>query len=159
MARSAVVRSGLTRILTVVGVVAGVLAMHGLTSNHDAAMPGMAAAQTDSSRPAGTGDPTMTTGHASAVDSGVHLTTAASAGSTTEKPQARDTDAGHGMAGACVAVLTLSLLLLALALRSRWRLIWRTVPRDPRPAQRPVPAGRPAPWLAPSLSKLCVLRT
>ncbi|WP_246486920.1 DUF6153 family protein [Kribbella qitaiheensis] len=149
MARSAVLRSGLTRILTVVGVLAGVLAMHGLTSNHDAEMPGMAAAPTTSSGHRATGDPTMAAGHDDAL----------SAGFTTEEPKARGADAGHGMAGACVAVLTLSLLLLALAAGSRWRRIRQRGHRGLPLAWRPVPDGRPPPWLAPSLSKLCVLRT
>jgi hypothetical protein len=63
------------------------------------------------------------------------------------------------MGAMCIAVLA-SLLLVSLALK----LIWL---RSARPARRPasitvVPSsmlGRAPPWLTPSLSKLCVLRT
>ena len=64
----------------------------------------------------------------------------------------------HWMVGNCLAVLTGLVLLLALALGLRSLRAWRAVALV-APAERLVLSERPPPWLAPSLSKLCVLRT
>jgi len=67
-------------------------------------------------------------------------------------------DGGHAMGELCVAILTALVLLLAAALR-------RPCAVMPVGLRRPVPRrvaallGRSPPWTAPSLSKLCVLRT
>jgi hypothetical protein len=64
----------------------------------------------------------------------------------------------HRMVSACVAVLTALVLLLALVLGLRSLLTWRPVLLV-APTGRVVLSERSPPWLAPSLSKLCVLRT
>ena len=154
--------SGPTRALAILGVLAGVFAMHGLTGNHDAAMasPHMRAAssaagpaadhrmgpvdETGSSSPAG---PTGVLGdEAAATSRGARHVALIPAGDE------------HVMAGACVAVLTGLVLLLTLLLGLRSLLAWRPV-QLPAPAVRPMLTERSPPWLVPSLSKLCVLRT
>jgi hypothetical protein len=57
-----------------------------------------------------------------------------------------------------VSVLTALVLLLALALALWSRLAWRWVQLIAALA-RPVVTGRSPPWVVPSLSKLCVVRT
>ncbi|TDO63891.1 hypothetical protein EV651_105114 [Kribbella sp. VKM Ac-2571] len=86
------------RLLGVLTVVAGVFAMHGLTSHHDAAMaaPGMV----------------MTHTQQAGAPGGVHVD---------------PLDEMHDMGGACMAVLTGLVLLLALALGLRSQLVWRAV--------------------------------
>jgi hypothetical protein len=150
--------SRLTRVLSVLGVVAGVFVMHGLTGNHDAAM----AAAHMNAAPRAVVVPAA--GHGASQADHARATTAALA---TE----RLGDAGHVitavvrpagdehiMASACVAVLTALVLLLALALALRSLLAWRRVQLI-APSARPVVTGRSPPWVVPSLSKLCVLRT
>jgi len=129
-------RSGITRAVAVLGVVAGVFVMHGLTGNHDAAM----AAEHLNVAP-----------RAMVVAADDHLMEHAN---TT---QTAPVDEHHSMGGACLAVLTGLVLLLALALALRSLLAWRHTELF-GPADRPVLTGRSPPWLVPSLSKLCVLR-
>jgi hypothetical protein len=150
--------SGLTRVLAVLGVAAGVFAMHGLTGNHDAAM----AAAHMNPAPRAIAIPTTDhhtsvqadNVHASAVPAMERLDDAGHVINGALKP-AGD---GHTMGSACIAVLTALVLLLALALALRSLLAWRRVPLIAQPA-RPVVTGRSPPWVVPSLSKLCVLRT
>jgi hypothetical protein len=133
--------SGLTRALAVLGVLAGVFAMHGLTGDHDVTMvdPHLSASSTEAT-------------HASeATRASEHPAAARSAVITVDEHQ-------HAMAGACLAVLTALVLLLALSLGLRSLLAWRAVQRT-APADRSALTGRSPPWLVSSLSKLCVLRT
>ncbi|MGC4939924.1 DUF6153 family protein [Kribbella sp. DT2] len=152
---SAVFRTGLGRALAVVGVIAGVLAMHGLTSGHHPVMPDMGTvgqmAAADIAGPE-LHDPEV----AMTVDAGAVKATPRS-GSALDGLLTTST-AGHLMADVCVAVLTVTLLLLALATALRRRRIW--CPVTPRSTtRRPRAVGRPPPWTHPSPSKLCVLRT
>ncbi|HEY0473497.1 MAG TPA: DUF6153 family protein [Kribbella sp.] len=127
--------SGLTRVLAVLGVLAGVFAMHGLTGNHDVTMvgPHLSASTTEANH---------ATDHPAAAQSAVI---------SVDEHQ-------HAMTGACVAILTALVLLLALSLGLRSLSAWRAV-QPTAPADRSALTGRSPPWLVPSLSKLCVLRT
>jgi len=150
--------SGLTRVLAVLGVAAGVFAMHGLTGNHDAAM----AAAHMNPAPRAIAVP-ATDHHTSDQVDNVPASAVAAMDRLDEAGQVITgvlTPSGHGhtMAGACVAVLTALVLLLALVLALRSLLSWRQVPLI-APTVRPVVTGRSPPWVLPSLSKLCVLRT
>ena len=127
--------SGLTRVLAVLGVLAGVFAMHGLTGDHDVTMV----------------DPHLSASSTEATRASEHPAAAQSAVITIDEHQ-------HAMAGACLAILTALVLLLALSLGLRSLLAWRAVQRT-APADRSALTGRSPPWLVPSLSKLCVLRT
>lgn len=118
----------LLRLLGVLTVVAGVFAMHGLTSHHDAAMAVPQAPMV------------MLAEHTRSVD--LHVA---------------PTDEMDDMGGACVAVLTGLVLLLALLLGLRSLLAWRLVPAS-APRARPVPDEQSPPWAGPSLSSLGVLR-
>jgi hypothetical protein len=126
-----------TRLLLVLGLLAGLVAMHGLASGHD--VP-------------------LTTDHVVVADEAAllghppgHL-----AGSTHDSPDAPSPHSGADMAQACLAVLTaVGLALLLLGPRpvavSRRRALIRPV----RPTARgSLPDPRP-----PDLSVLCVLRT
>lgn len=108
------------RLLGVLTVVAGVFAMHGLTSHHDP-MTAMAA-------------PVMT--H-TAPDTGAPSLHVAPA------------DEGHGMSGACMAVLTGLVLLLALLLGLRSLLVWRAI-RPLFAKARRVVGERSSPRVTPS---------
>jgi hypothetical protein len=145
--------SGLIQALVVVGVLAGVVAMHGLTANHEATMPTTAA------------------GHKPAADARA-AGHAMSSGEVAPEPQSAGSQAsavlrltgagdGHGMTGACVAILATTLLFLALVLALRFLRVWH--PLDAaigrRRSFRSSAAGRSPPRRAPSLSMLCVLRT
>ncbi|WP_130439563.1 DUF6153 family protein [Kribbella rubisoli] len=118
----------LLRLLGVLTVVAGVFAMHGLTSDHDAAMaapqPAMVAG--------------MVMDHAQPGP-----------------PHVAPADELHEMGGACVAVLTGLVLLLALLLGLRSLLVWRAV-SVPSAAGRLVLSERSPPPV--SASMLGVLR-
>jgi hypothetical protein len=117
------------RLLGVLTVVAGVFAMHGLTSHHDpmTAMPGPAMTHTAS--------PVLDADLAE-----VHVSPA---------------DEAHGMGGACMAVLTGLVLLLALLLGLRSLLAWRVI-RTPFAVARRVVGERFSLRLTPS--SLGVLR-
>lgn len=141
-----VVVSGLVRALTAVWLLGGVLAMHALTVNHDSAMMAMPAASVVMSS-AGAHD-----------EMPVHVTVEpdrAPAGPTLAST------GGHHLGEVCVAVLAVSLMLLGLALTCAWLRSARSAPWLPGvlPVQLSLLPGRSPPWLTPSLSKLCVLRT
>jgi hypothetical protein len=153
--------SGPTRALAVLGVLAGVFAMHGLTGNHDAAMAGphMGAASSaagpaadhrigpaDEMGSSSPGRPMGDLGDKAAVSSAATHVAFIQAGDE------------HLMAGACIAVLTGLVLLLTLLLGLRSLLAWRPVQLT-APAVQPMLTERSPPWLVPSLSKLCMLRT
>jgi hypothetical protein len=149
--------SGLTRVMAVLGVAAGVFTMHGLTGNHDAAM---AAAHMN---PAPRAIAVLVADHHTSVQADTDPASVAAMDWLDEAGNLITgalTPAGHGhtMAGACVAVLTALVLLLALMLGLRSLLAWRRVRLIAPPARPPV-TGRSPPWVVPSLSKLCVLRT
>jgi hypothetical protein len=159
----------------VLGVVTGVFAMHGLTADHELAMASMHA-------PTAMPAEQMQAEHASRPMQAEHATGPMQAEGAVRPAHAEHAagalqsehsvgptqghhtlvlmQAGerHGMGGACVAVLTGLLLLLALALGLRSLLAWRPVVLL-APRERLVLSERSPPWLAPSLSKLCVLRT
>jgi hypothetical protein len=96
------------RLLGVLTVVAGVFAMHGLTSHHDTAMavPALTMMHTEPATPHAT--PAMRIAGPAA-------------------PHVAPADEEHDMGGACMAVLTGLILLLALALGLRSQLVWRAV--------------------------------
>ncbi|MET9270519.1 DUF6153 family protein [Kribbella sp. NPDC003557] len=108
------------RLLGVLTVVAGVFAMHGLTSHHDP-MTAMAAPVMAHTAP-DTGAPSL------------HVAPA---------------DEGHGMSGACMAVLTGLVLLLALLLGLRTLLVWRAI-RPLFAKARRVVGERSSPRVTPS---------
>lgn len=136
----------LLRLLGVLGVVAGVFAMHGLTSHHDAAMASMpAATHATAAHEMGSAEPESK--HQVALP--IALVDAF------DRVAIAPAGEQHGMVDACMAVLTGLLLLLALVLGLRSLLTWRPVLLV-APAERVV--QREPPWLVPSLSKLCVLR-
>ena len=123
----------LLRILGVLTVVAGVFAMHGLTSHHDAEMA-MPSTSTVGTSMAGT---SMAVPEHPA---GVHVMPA---------------DEMQDMGGACMAVLTGLVLLLSLLLGLRSLLVWRSV-GVPSYGPRRVLSERSPPRLV--LSSLGVLR-
>ncbi|TDO45713.1 hypothetical protein EV643_11237 [Kribbella sp. VKM Ac-2527] len=147
-------RSGVTRAVAVLGVIAGVFAMHALTGNHDAAM----AAEHLNVAPRAM---VLPAGHQQMDHAGPAQTRTLAP--TNEKPAGEEHPAfaplggHHSMGGVCLAVLTGLVLLLALALALRSLSAWRSV-RLFALAEPPVLTGRSPPWLVPSLSKLCVLR-
>ena len=136
----------LLRLLGVLGVVAGVFAMHGLTAHHDAAM----ATPTHAGMQHSVVPEAMDHRHQVALP--IALVDAF------DRVVIAPAGEQHGMAEACMAVLTGLLLLLALVLALRNLLAWRPVLLV-APAERVVLSERSPPWLTPSLSKLCVLRT
>ena len=137
-------RCTLLRIFGTLAVVAGVFSMHALTADHELAMATnhATAAHLDMA------DNPMTKHQ-------VALPLALVDGF--ERVAVEPADGQHGMVGDCLAVLSGLLLLLALALGLRSLLAWRPV--FLLPTAPPVRGERSPPWLAPSLSKLCVLRT
>jgi hypothetical protein len=153
--------SGPTRALAILGVLAGVFAMHGLTGNHDAAMasPHMRAASS-AADPAANHHmgPVDETGSSSPAGPMGGLGDEAATSPAATKVAFIQAGDEHVMAGACVAVLTGLVLLLTLLLGLRSLLAWRPVQLTAPPV-RPVLTERSPPWLVPSLSKLCVLRT
>ncbi len=157
-------RSGLIRALIAVCLLGGVFAMHGLTGNHDAA-----AALTHAREPASA--PSAASMHPAsqppvhAAHRRPHSPPSATAPLTppavplpgvTVQP-AQDGH-GHTMGDVCLAMLTALALAIAGALASHSL-------RTTRPAMRlrsrltPMAMGPSPPWLQPTLSKLCVLRT
>lgn len=151
-----------SRWLAVAGVVLALFLMHGLTADHDAAMP--MTATTNSATQAGGHDlAAPVTVQAQAVagglgsPAGVHRP---SSGLTTVADVLSGT--GHlpnAMAGLCVAVLGAAVLLpLLLGRRLPHRLNPLAGPRLQRTSGR-AGAGGP-PWLTePSLHRLCISRT
>lgn len=143
-------RSGVTRAVAVLGVIAGVFAMHALTGNHDAAM----AAEHLNVAPRAM---VLPAGHQQMDHAGPAQTTMTLAPTGEEHPTFAPLGGHHSMGGVCLAVLTGLVLLLALALALRSLSTWRSVQLFAL-AEPPVLTGRSPPWLVPSLSKLCVLR-
>jgi hypothetical protein len=133
--------SGLVRALVLFGVLAGVFAMHALTMNHDAAMATMSG---------------MSAAEASVEMPGQAVTTPLKVAAPKDQSAS-----GQQMGTMCLAVLAASLLLLGLALLLGWLRSARFAPwlRQARPVHLSLLHGRSPPCLAPSLSKLCVLRT
>jgi hypothetical protein len=168
----ATVSGALLRVLGVLGLVAGVFAMHGLTAHHEIAMAGMhapaaaqaatmSAAHMSASPPAGdaAGSVQAEVVSVAAVPQAMHqVAMPVALVDGFERVVVTPSGGRPGMVGACVAVLTGLLLLLALALGLRSLLAWRLVVLL-APVERLVLSERSPPWLAPSLSKLCVLRT
>ncbi|HEY0692369.1 MAG TPA: DUF6153 family protein [Kribbella sp.] len=153
--------SGLTRALAVLGVLAGVFAMHGLTGNHDAAMadPHLGSASSAAGPAADHRmGPVDEMGSSSPVGPMGGLGEKAAVSSAATHVAFIPASDEHVMAGACVAVLTGLVLLLTLLLGLRSLLAWRPVQLT-APAVHPMLTERSPPWLVPSLSKLCVLRT
>jgi hypothetical protein len=154
--------SGLSRAVAVLGVLVGVFAMHGLTGNHEVTMASQHMSAVSSVAQDATShhavDP-LDQASSSAVAAMGHLSAVASRDSAAA--QSAFVPIGehqHMMAGGCLAMLTALVLLLALMLALRSLIAWRAVDLV-APAELPVLPGRSPPWLVPSLSKLCVLRT
>jgi hypothetical protein len=148
-------RSGVTRAVAVLGVVAGVFAMHGLTGNHDAAMAAAHLNVAPRAMVLPAGDQQMD--HPVPAPTAMILAQSAEKPAGEKQPTIAPLAEHHSMGGACLAVLTGLVLLLTLALALRSLLAWRPVELF-GPTDRPVLTGRSPPWLVPSLSKLCVLR-
>ncbi|MGW6200324.1 hypothetical protein ACWF0M_29555 [Kribbella sp. NPDC055110] len=110
------------RLLGVLTVVAGVFAMHGLTSHHDTtmAMPEPVMTHTEPATPHATSPMRAADPAAPHVPPAMRVADPAA-------PQVAPADAEHDMGGACMAVLTGLVLLLALALGLRSLLVWRAV--------------------------------
>lgn len=157
-------RSGLIRALIAVCLLAGVFAMHGLTGNHDAT-----AALTPAAEPAAA--PTAASMHP-APQLSVHAAhrrpdsppSAAAPLSPAPLPldgvtvQPAHNGHGHTMGDVCLAMLTALALAIAGALASHSLRTTRPVIRF-RSGLTPMAMGPSPPWLQPTLSKLCVLRT
>ena len=153
------------RLLGVLGIVAGVFAMHGLTGQHDAAMAIMHLPGVTQTGP--TPAQHVVSTPAEAMATGLSRAGESAAGHSVRLPIALVDGfdrvaigaAGeqHGMAGACMAVLTTLLLLLALMLGLRSLRAWRSVVLL-APTERLTSTDRSPPWLAPSLSTSGVLR-
>lgn len=118
-------------------VLAGVLAMHALTMNHDPGMAQLSAAGVS-------GDRFPMTSRDEPAGAGRHLGAA--------------TMAGEPMSTICLAILGATAL-FGLGLLLRWLRSARTPPRWSRSVVvSPVLLSRSPPYLTPSLSFLCVLR-
>jgi hypothetical protein len=152
-------RPGLIRALIAACLLAGVFAMHGLTGNHDAAALTHAAHAPQSMHQ-------ESAGHAAH-----HVTDGPSATAVSLSPASYDAVTpsgitvgpaqdghGHAMGDVCLAMLTVLALAIVAALAARSLRAGRPVVRL-RAGRTPIPAGPSPPWLQPTLSKLCVLRT
>ncbi|TCO45696.1 hypothetical protein EV646_108319 [Kribbella antiqua] len=142
----------LLRALGALGVVTGVFVMHGLTADHEVAMASMhgpAVAQSAAMPAEHSSDSTDTFMHQVVLP--IALVDAF------DRVVIAPAGEQHGMPSACLAVLTGLLLLLTLVLGLRSLLAWRAVLLVA--PERVVLSERSPPWLPPSLSKLCVLRT
>lgn len=139
---------GLSELLLVLGVLVGVLLMHGVTADHDMAM-GSAATMADSQ--VGTDS-----SHATADDMSPDLDDSMSSSSRVNLSTAPMSS--HSMIDMCVAVLVSVLLL---PLRVAFRLKRRDNDHEPPLASLSmVPRAVATRWLlTPSLTQLCVLRT
>lgn len=143
------------RVLLVGFVLAGLLAMHGLTANHSGSMPT-------------SGMHVMVLQHASNVGAGTfdHDTDAAmpeqhvALASSHVGAGIRSTVEMGGMGGGCSAILVVSLLVALLrALDGRSSLIGAAGVFGQQRLARPVDARVGAAARSPSLAQLCVLRT
>ncbi|MFG1812530.1 hypothetical protein ACGFIF_02100 [Kribbella sp. NPDC049174] len=159
-------RPSLIRALIAVCLLAGVFVMHGLTGNHDAA-----AALTATPQPAAAGPASV---HQAAEQPSAHSAhrvpdSPSAAGQFEPTPidaaarseiTVRPAEDGHGhaMGDVCLAMLTALALAIAGALASRILRTTRPVVRL-GPRLTPLAAGPSPPWLQPTLSKLCVLRS
>lgn len=143
-----VVGSGLLRVLTLLGVLAGVLAMHALTTSHHT---GMVMADT-------TGLAAVSGQGAHGEHTPVREPAPGSAGLVVPGPQVASADGEHAMGELCVAILTALILLLLPSFRRPFAMTAGGIRRS-LPPRLTALLGRSPPWTAPSLSKLCVLRT
>jgi hypothetical protein len=142
--------------MTMAAVLAGVFAMHALTSHHDPAIAGSVASDRAAAhaieRHVGHGGGVM-------VPAGDCCDGSGAATAAPAEHQLMPGALVPDMA-TCVAVLAGSLLALVLALIAqrgtgrRGRLVWR-----PPVAAVALSGGRPPPRPAPSLTELCILRT
>ena len=140
------------RLLVVLPVLAGVLVMHGMTSNHDMAMATMVGVGEHTA-----GAPTRsahTAGHTDAGTSWPHEAAAANTSSTALDVAPR----GHTLGPVCLGVLTATVLALLLAriraLPRQGGRAWAPWTRLPSLSSPPRGALR-----APSLTRLCISRT
>jgi hypothetical protein len=161
-------RSGLVRALIVVWLLAGVFAMHGLTGNHEAVM-----AQTHAAHPVAAIAPNM---HQTAqqhslqsVDQMPAAKQPALAALRAPTPVDATPSSGntaytandghrHAMGDVCLAMLAALALAILGALAVRGLRATHPV-LQVSPARVAIAAGPSPPWLQPTLSKLCVLRT
>lgn len=161
---------GLLRALALLAVLTGVFTMHALTANHHSAMSVMSSAQgMDSENPYQGGS--FGTARMADPMPGPEAPAALSAnalgalhGVTTQVGPAQvgavvgPRPNAHSTASVCLAVLSATLLLLGIALAWRWAAWVVGAPLRSRTRRVALWLGRSPPWLAPSLSKLCVLR-
>jgi hypothetical protein len=143
--------------------------MHGLTGHHEAAMASMppapqaaamhgSAEAMESAHPASGPQLALPDGHEVALPNRHEVALPIALVDAIDRVAIEPASGQHGMVSACVAVLTALLLLLAMVLGLRSLLAWRPVLLV-APRERVVLSERSPPWLEPSLSKLCVLRT
>jgi hypothetical protein len=165
--------SGLARVLMLICVLAGVLAMHALTMNHDPTMATMTTVASPAAAPIhGDIHSTAHSGHTSGSASGAGMSAAAMTVETARPAVGSQwfsklavlkyqSASGHQMVAMCLAILATSLLLVGLALMLGWLRSARFAPWSGQvpPVHLSPLLERSPPWLAPSLSKLCVLRT
>ncbi|MET7278946.1 DUF6153 family protein [Kribbella sp. NPDC005582] len=152
-------RRGSTRALVAVLLLAGVLAMHGLTGNHDATM-----AMTSHL-------PSTAMGHEAAPKAAVeshstHVTQTPAATpivdqTTSPEPVVVESNGDghlHSMGDACLGMLVALLLALIAALAQRSLTVSHPVVLA-RATVIVADDGPSPPWHRPTLSKLCILRT
>jgi hypothetical protein len=168
--RGSVMVSGFIRALGLFGVLAGVLAMHALTMNHDAAMAamstmaspvaGMAHGQIDSAGQSGHISGLPRDHGMSAAEVRVDMPGPAASPSKVAVSKYQG-GSDQQMGAMCLAILATSLLLVGLALMLGWLQSARFAPwlSQARLVHVSPRLERSPPWLEPSLSKLCVLRT
>ena len=161
------IRQGSLRAMIAVCVLAGVLAMHGLTGNHDAAMP---LVNHDATMPLVDQDAAMAlVDQAPAVAAADHGAEVAGQAvpSVDAVPRqslpALTAQVGHDrhvhtMGDVCLAMLATLLLALVAALALRSLIVAYPVALA-GPTVRVAVDGPSRPWQQPTLSKLCVLRT
>ncbi|TDD19145.1 hypothetical protein E1218_24625 [Kribbella turkmenica] len=166
------VRAGSARALIAVLLLAGVLTMHGLTGNHDAAMAiAHQSPATVAHDPAGAAvahppgrleqaapdaEHSMSAAGSRPASPPVHSSPLPPRSALTVEP-GRDGHL-HAMGDVCLAMLAAILLALIVALARRSRTAAHPL-QLARTAALVIADGPSPPWRRPTLSKLCVLRT
>jgi len=166
-------RRGPVRALIAVCLLAGVFAMHGLTGNHDAAMAlthQMPATPANPTTQPATHQAPSQSAHRAAVhqvtagnESAAAAPSSHSAPTHTEAPVRTAIESGsdghlHAIGDVCLAMLTALALAMIAALGARGLLAAYAVAL-PGLVLPSIARGPSPPWLRPTLSKLCVLRT
>ena len=161
MTRRGAAGGGLARVLMLFALLAGVLAMHALTADHHAEM--------SASAQPGAHVSTAGAGHQKTLDADrtgrpiamtAEMPSATSSVGLRQQAEIGTGSAEKAMSSLCLAILSL-ILLLGVRLTRAWWCAARSgvAPLWSRSGRLARWLGRSPPWLTPSLSKLCVLRT